>query len=542
MGLDAELIEGREAFARRSWRAAYQLLREVGPESLGPDDLDRLATAAYLVSDRDTAVLAFERSFHLHHDAGEVLPAVRDAHWIAYVYNAYGSHAIGGGWVAKAQRLLETQPEDVVERGYVLIHEMMRHIYTGGFAQAIELADHICAIAHRWGDRDLVAFGLAARGRLLFHLGRVQEGLALLDEAMASVAAREVASPIFTGEIFCSMIEGCQEISDYRRIAEWTGALTGWCDEQPDLVPYTGQCAVHRAQVLRSHGSYPEALAELALAHDRYIADGLPGATGIAAYERGEVLRVQGDYAGAEEAYAAAAAQGHSAQPGLALLWLARGRTAAAVASIRRLLDEARDPVTRSQVLPAAVEVYLAGDEVEAAAASSSELVVTAGEFGCEAVTASAAYAAGLVALAGGDAAGALASFRRAWKGWIDLGARHEAAWARVRIALAYRALRDEDSALSELAVAGRAFAEIGAGPARSEVERLMQRTLPDGLTAREVEVLRLVASGQSNPQIATALFLSQKTVQRHLSNIFTKTGVTSRTAAAAYAYEHRLT
>jgi DNA-binding NarL/FixJ family response regulator len=536
----ADLVEGREAFARRSWRTAYERLLASGIDDLAPEDLGSLATAAYLVGDRDVATEALERSFHRHLDAGEPLAAVRDAHWLAYVYNANGSPAVGGGWVARSLRLLEPMPEDQLERGFLRVHEMMRHIYAGEFAVALRLATEIVDAGQRWRNSDLTAFGLMARGRMLLYAGDVREGLALLDEAMLGVTGGEV-SPILTGEIFCSLIEACQEIGDYRRIRDWTGALSRWCAAQPDLVPFTGQCAVHRAQLLQVEGDYPQALVELAVASERYAANGMPPATGLARYECGEVLRVQGDYAGAEAAYDEALAYGHEAQPGLSLLWMARGRTAAALASLRRQLDEEPNPVVRARVLPAAVEVLLRCNEVEEARTAAAELDQIAERFACPSVSARAAYATGAVLLADGQPAPALTSLRRAWKTWIDLGARYEAAQSRMRMALALRALGDEDSAASELGVAERTFAEIGARPAELEARRLQHRSLPDGLTAREVDVLRLVAGGQSNPQIAAALFLSHKTVQRHLSNIFSKTGVTSRTAAAAYAFEHQL-
>jgi DNA-binding NarL/FixJ family response regulator len=536
----ADLVEGREAFARRAWGTAYERLRAVGINDLASDDLGSLAIAAYLIGDHDIATKALERSFHRNLDAGEPLAAVRDAHWLAYVYSANDSPAVGAGWAGRALRLLEPMPEDQVERGYLRFHEMMRHIYAGEFPLALQLAAEIVETGQRWDDGNLTALGLQARGRLLLYAGEVRQGLALLDEAMLRVTSGEV-NPILTGQIFCSLIEACQEIGDYRRIRDWVGALTRWCEAQPDLVPFTGQCAVHRAQLLQVQGDYSQALAELALASERFAENGLPPATGLAWYERGEVLRVQGDYVGAESAYEEALAYGHEAQPGLSLLWMARGRAAAALASVRRQLDENDNPVARARVLPAAVEVLLGCDEVEEARGAAAELEEIAERFSCAAVSARAAYTTGLVLLADGAATEALGPLRRAWKTWIDLGARYEAAQARMRMALALRSLGDEDSAASELGVAERTFAEIGAHPAEEEARRLKDRALPDGLTAREVEVLRLVAAGHSNPQIAAALFLSHKTVQRHLSNIFGKTGVTSRTAAAAYAFEHQL-
>ncbi len=535
----ADLVEGREAFARRAWGTAYERLRAVGIPHLAPEDLGRLATAAYLVGDRDTTTAALERSFHRNLDAGEALAAVRDANWLVYVYTANGSPAVGAGWAGRAVRLLEPMPEDQVERGYLRIHEMMRHVYAGEFPIAFRISAEVVEAGQRWDDGDLTAMGLQARGRLLLHAGEVRQGLALLDEAMLRVTGGEV-SPILTGEIFCSLIEACQEIGDYRRISDWTRELTRWCEAQPDLVPFTAQCAVHRAQLLQLQGDYAQALTELAFASERYAANGQP-VTGMARYELGEVLRVQGDYAGAESAYDEAREHGHEGQPGLSLLWMARGRTAAALASVRRQVDETHDPVARARLLPAAVDVFLGCDEVEEARTAAVELEEIAERFACAAVSARAAHASGVVLLADGAGAQALAALRRAWTTWIDLGARYEAAHTRVQMALALRAMGDEDSATSDLGVAERTFAEIGARPAEEEARRLQSRGLPAGLTAREVEVLRLVAAGNSNPQIAATLFLSHKTVQRHLSNIFAKTGVTSRTAAAAYAFEHQL-
>jgi DNA-binding CsgD family transcriptional regulator len=535
-----ELARGREAYALHAWTSAREHLTQADPAVLTPEDWHALATAAYLVADRDTAVKAWHQAFQAHVAAGEPLAAAVDAQWIAYVHNTSGNPAVGAGWVARGLRLLEGQPEDAEPRGFLTIHEFYRHLESGDFAGAAECGTRVLQIGRRWGNGDLIAFGLISQGRMLIYAGRVAEGLALLDEAMVGLAAGEV-SPIASGNIYCAMIEGCQEISDYRRMSEWTAALDRWCGDQPDLVPYTGQCAVHRGQILRARGSFPQALAELDAAADRYRAEGIESAVGLALYERGEVLRTLGDLDGAQSAFAGAASGGLEPQPGLSLLWLARGRTSAAAASARRLLDEPAGPVQRARVLPAVVEILVATGDPALATAVADELAGIADEFGCDGLLAQAGYAVGLAALAKGDPGAALAPLRRAWTTWIALGARYDAARARVQIALAFRGLGDEEGALSELAVAERAFADLGTEPARREAARLRSVSLPDGLTAREVEVLRLVASGWSNPQIAAALFLSPKTVARHLSNIFTKTGVTSRTAATAYAFEHQL-
>ena len=549
MDVVQQLVDGRQAYEERAWATAYQRLSAVDLGTLDDEDCSALGTAAYLAGDRDAAARAFEESYRRHEDAGATLSAVRDTFWLGFLYSTSGNVTVGSGWTARGARLLQGVDPDAVEHGYLLVHEMHRHLGTGDFPAALVAAIGIEETGRRCRDPDLTSVGMSSHGRLLIYAGQVREGLAMLDEAMVGLADPHI-SPILAGQSYCSMVEACQEIADYRRMAEWTTSLTRWCRMQPEIVPFTGQCAVHRAQIMRSQGALSEALEELALALTRYAEEGTTPAAGLVHYERGEVLRVQGDFAGAADSYREAGALGHDPQPGQALLSLAKGHGGAAVATMRRLLEETPHPVQRTAVLPAAVEVFLAVDDVAAARAAADELAGLARGFGCEALEAAGAYAVGSVLMAAGHpgepgavggAAEALPHLRHAWKLWIDLGARYEAAWARVRIGLACRALGDEDSAVSELAVAGRTFAEIGAEPARVEVERLLGRDLPDGLTAREVEVLRLVASGRSNPQIAQDLFLSQKTVQRHLSNIFGKTGVTSRTAAAAYAFEHRL-
>lgn len=538
MGVVDDLIAGREAFDRREWDVARERL--AGAPDLAAQDLEALALAAYLCGDHDTCLRAWQRAFRMHEDAGETRLAVRDAFWIAFVHDSSGHESVGEGWVARAARLLESEPDDVVGHGLLDIHHLFRHIHRGEFPQALELAERVIAAGRASGDANLLAMGVMCRGRLMIFSGRVREGLALLDESMVWVAGGE-ASPIVAGHVFCSMVEACQQIGDVRRMIEWTSALTRWCDDQPGLVPFTGQCAVHRAQIMRSQGAYEQALTELVLAVDRYRANNMDPAAGLAMYERGEVLRLRGEHEAAAAAYDEAAAHGHEPQPGLALLWLAGGRTAAAVGALRRLLGEFADPVQRSQVLPAAVEVFLAGADTTAADAAAVELAEIATSFESPSLNARAACARGAVALASGDPAAALPSLRRGWQLWQEHGARYDAARARTLIGLAFRELGDDDSAAAELTVARRSFHELGARADVRTVDALLTPSFPDRLTAREVEVLRLVAAGRTNPQIATTLFLSEKTVARHLSNIFGKIHVSSRTAAAAYAIEREL-
>jgi ATP/maltotriose-dependent transcriptional regulator MalT len=259
-------------------------------------------------------------------------------------------------------------------------------------------------------------------------------------------------------------------------------------------------------------------------------------------YLTGEVHRLRGDLEQAEEAYGQASLLGLEPQPGLALVRLARGHPAAAAAAIRRALGETADRLMRAGLLPAAVEIMLATGEVDEARSACHELAAIASDYESEMLTALHAQARGAVELAAGDAGAALVSLRRASKIWQELEAPYEAARARVLVGRACRALGDKDAFALELHAARTVFEELAAAPDVASVDALA-RVAGDahGLTARELEVLRLVASGQSNKEIAAALVISDHTVARHVQNIFKKLGVASRTAAGAYAFEHDL-
>ncbi|WP_112264022.1 response regulator transcription factor [Lentzea terrae] len=541
MSVVDDLRQAREAFVRREWVLAYEALSGLEEAELTADDFVSLATTAFLLGQGNDCVQALQRSYQINVDHGEVLAAARSALWLSTVLFHGGEAAIGSGWASRAQRILDDVAGDVAERGFLCYQQLMSHIVKGEFGAAVALAPQVTGYGQRFHEPDLVALGLHCEGRLTIFSGRVADGLRLLDEAMVGVLAGE-ASPIFAGIVYCSSIEACQEVCDFRRAGEWTRALTIWCDAQPGLVAFTGQCAVHRGQLMRLHGAYGEAVAELEHAARRYAAQGGHQAVGQASYERGEALRLQGDHDAAEAAYEEAAGHGHPAQPGRALLWLARGRREAAAAAVHRLLAEWQDPVHRSQALPAAVEVLVEAGAADEAAPLAQQLREIADSFDCTALQASAAYAAASVALAQGNADVGLAAAREAVSGWNQLSAPHEVARSRVLIGRALRLLGDEESAAGELTAARKVFAELGARPAeRAVAELVADREAPGGLSPREIEVLRLVAAGRSNPEIASVLVLSEKTVARHLSNIFAKLDVGSRTAAAAFAFEHRL-
>jgi ATP/maltotriose-dependent transcriptional regulator MalT len=346
------------------------------------------------------------------------------------------------------------------------------------------------------------------------------------------------------GDLYCSAIEACWEIFDVSRAREWTAVLDTWCESQPDLVPYRGQCLVHRSQVLQMQGSWARALEEVVRACDNFASRPGDAAIGLALYQRGEMHRVRGEVDEAESYYRRVSDAGGSPYPGLALLWLAQGDADAAQTTMRRVVSEARDPVSRVRLLPAFVEILLATDEVEDARAVADELSSLAASTGAPLLEAQATRAAGAVRLAEGDLSAALASIRTSFDLWRDLNIPYEVAVTRALMAATYKELGDERGAAIELESARNTFEQLGARPALSRLDRSLRplaHPITGGLTGRELEVLRLIASGSTNRAIAGTLVLSEKTVARHVSNIFTKLGLSSRAAATAYAYEHHL-
>jgi DNA-binding CsgD family transcriptional regulator len=542
MTTGGELDRGRECFGRKAWGETRAHLSAADAASpLEPDDLERLATACYLLARSDECADAWARAYNAHVERNEVERAVRAAFWLAFGMMINGEMAPAGGWFAKAGRLLE-DGRDCVERGYLLAPTAVGAMFGGATEVSIPTFGTMIEYGERFRDPNLTTLGRLGRGQSLIIAGEPSEGVPLLDEVMVAVTGGEV-SPILAGLAYCGVIEFCQLQFDVRRAQEWTAALSRWCDEQPDLVPYRGQCLVHRTQIMSFHGDWRAAADEA----NRAVAllTETPGrAVGMAFYEVGELHRLRGHFEEAEEAFRRGNDFGHVPQPGLTLLRLAQGKVDAAATSIRLALEEMHEPMTRLKMLAATVEILLAAGDIAGARAAADQLGSIASRRDVPLLDAEAGRAAGAVLLAEGDARAALSTLRSAWTIWQDLDAPYEAARVRVLLGRACRELGDEDSASMEFDAAIHALESLGAAKDLERARQLArkpERKDAGGLTAREIEVLVLVASGKTNRAIASELVLSEKTVARHVSNIFTKLGVASRSAATAYAYEHSL-
>jgi ATP/maltotriose-dependent transcriptional regulator MalT len=537
-----EIELGRTAFTQRAWSEAYERLSHAEAGALSADDLLRLATSAYMLGRMDDFLELTERAHHAYLDDAALLPATRCAVYLGINLAIRGDLAHASGWFGRGQRLLERHGDDCAERGYLLLPAAMQQLELGQYDEAESSAIAAVECGERFRDPDLLALALHIEGQTLIKQARIEEGLRRLDEAMLGVTADDV-SPVISGVVYCGVIAACEEAYDVRRAREWTEALTRWCEQQSDLVSFTGRCLAHRAGIMQLRGAWAEALEEARRARERCEEAMNEPAAGQALYYQGELHRLQGDFAAAEAAYRDASRYGHEPQPGLSLLRLGQGDDDAAASTIRRALSETADPLQRSRLLPSHAEIALAVGDVAEARRAADELSAIAGDYDILMLRAIAAHTQGMVALAEEEPQSALVSLRAARATWQELDAPYETARTRVLIGLACRMLGDEDTAALELDNATTAFEQLGALPDLARVDTLARRTElhPHGLTKRELEVLRLVAAGKTNRDIASDLVVSEHTVARHVQNIFRKLDVSSRSAATAFAFEHRL-
>jgi DNA-binding CsgD family transcriptional regulator len=538
------LARGRDAFQREAWSDARALLTEAERETpLDADDLERLAVAAHLVGDDTASIDALTRAHHGFLQRGDAICAARVAIWITFaMIERPALQAQAMGWLARARRLFEDGTTDCAERGFLLCAEAFGCVRANDAATASVLFAEAAELGARFKHRDVLALARHGQGRVLLVQNKRAEGFAMLDEVMVSVTCGEI-HPIISGIVYCSVLSACHDLFDLRRAKEWTTALSAWCDAHPDML-FRGECLVRRSEMLQLEGAWDEALAEAEQACTRLHPRSPARDTGTSPYRAAELYRLRGEFHKADDLYRRASQAGRSPQPGLALLRLAQGQLEAAEMAIRRELLERRSPAVRAEVLRAAVEILLAANDVNAARGAADELAQSAARVDAPFLRGASAAASAAVVLAEGQATAAVALLRDACAIWRELDAPYEIARVRELTGLAYRQLGDEEGAQLEFEAAADAFERLGAKPDAQRVASVAIASSADArgpLTGREVEVLRLIASGKTNRAIAEDLAISEKTVARHVSNILTKLDLPSRSAATAYAYTRNL-
>src|SRR4051794_12411345 len=533
---------GRQSFREQRWGQAFSELSAAEREStLDPQDLTLLSQAAMLVGKDQEGANFLARAHQGFVSRGETQAASRCAFWLGFTSLLHGNAAQGNGWLSRAERLLEGHSE-CAEHGYLLMAAGYRAVRTGDTAQAQQAFSAAVRVGEKFADADLVTMALQGQGRALIRAGEISRGITLLDEAMVAVTAGEV-SPLTAGGVYCSVLDACGEIFDLRRAQEWTAALEQWCASNPDMVPYRGHCLVRRAEILQLHGAWADALEQAKQACER-LSQVPRSEVGAAFYRLAEIHRLRGEFSAAEDAYREAGRWQQAPQPGLALLRFAQGELDTANAAVRRVAAEVREPGNRARVLDAFVEIVLAVGDLPAARDAANELSEIAERFQAPLLHAMADRARGAILLAEDEAKDALEALRRSWSIWCEIDAPYEAARTRVLIAEACAKIDDCDAAKLELELACEAFRRLGAAGDlhRTQAMQVSKETPVEGpLTARELQVLKLIAAGKSNRAIGLKLGISEKTVARHVSNIFNKLDLSSRAAATAYAYKREL-
>jgi DNA-binding CsgD family transcriptional regulator/tetratricopeptide (TPR) repeat protein len=536
----ADIDWARDAVGRESWADAYEGFRTLDPSRLTPQDLEGLADAAWWLSRVDESLAARQRAYSGYAAAGEDPRAAGCAARLCVEHFLRREPAVAAGWLMRAQRHLREQPEGV-QHGWLAVCEATVAQFRGEPDEATSNAERATEIGQRFGDRDLVAMGVHLQGLVLISGGRVPEGMALLDEAMTSVVAGEL-SRYFTGVIYCNVLAVCLDLTDLGRAGEWNQAARAWCESIPPEAPYPGLCRLNRAAAASLRGAWTEAEAEAQRASEELTFN--PLAAARAFYQTGEIRRRVGNLAGAEEAFIRAHELGLEPQPGLALLRLAQGNSDTALTALRlAVTGESGSRLRRAGLLAAQVEVAIAARDLDAARPASDELEAIARAFGTPALDAAAATARGALRLAEGDVAGAIERLRHACAIWQELRLPYETARARMLYGVAVRGAGGEEGARLELRAALTAFERLGAAADAGKAGDLLAGSgdLPGGLTAREAEVLRLVAAGKTNREVAAELVISEHTVARHVQNILAKLDLPSRAAATAFAFEHGL-
>ncbi|WP_286670494.1 LuxR C-terminal-related transcriptional regulator [Fodinibius salsisoli] len=541
MNANKRLKQGRQAFQQQSWSDAYKFLSAADNKNpLGTHDLEQLAKAAYLIGRESEYIDLLSRAHHQFLNKDDTPKAINCAFWLGMILFNQGEHAQGSGWFARAGRLIDEYGQQCVQQGFLLIPEALQCLRQDDPENAFELFSKAGEIGNQFNNPDLLTFSRLGSGQALIHQGKITNGTTLLDEAMVAVVSDET-SPIVAGIVYCAVIETCQKIYDLQRAREWTDALSRWCDSQPDLIPYRGQCLVRRAEIMQLQGKWPVALQEAQQACN-LPRPSHPSATGEAFYRQAELYRLQGQFSHAENAYHQASKWGRNPQPGFALLRLAQGEVQAAKTAIQHIAKETANRMARANILPAFIEIMLEAAELQSAEDSADELAGIAAELDSPFLIAIAEQSTGNVLLRKSKPREAIKKLRHCWQLFNKVEARYESARTQRLMGLAYLKLNDHDTAKIEISAARAVFQQLGATTDIHKVDSLIPKHESDkthGLTPRELEVLQILATGKTNKEIANELFISERTVDRHVSNILGKFGVDSRAAATAYAYEH---
>jgi DNA-binding CsgD family transcriptional regulator len=547
--------DGRRAATELRWRDAYDALSELdGQSPLAAEDLEILAIAGYLCGHAEEARQARLRAYQLYMNSGNARGAARCATIIGFQELDAGEIAEATGclpatmsscaaWVAHASQLLSRVP-DGAEHGLLLIPTAYEQLVMEGDPHhAAETAARATAIGRRFGDADLLALSLMLQGRAMVKSLRIPEGTALLDNAVTVIGTGEVSVPV-AGIVLTSAIDASGEAFDIGRFEEWTRTLAAWSEHQQGMVAFQSRSLVHLAVLSQLRGRWDEAIDLTERASQEPIAAADPSAGAAAAYALGEILRLRGEVADAQVAYHEAHRLGMDPQPGLALLRLAQGDVKAGMAAIGRVVLETTGPLDRARLLPGQVEILLASGDLATAADAAGELVNVALAHGSPALHARAQQARGATLLAQGDAAAALSALRDAARVWHRFNLPYDEARCRTLIARSCVMLGDADAAALEVDLARTMFASLGARPDLAQVESVPVTARPKStyeLTRRELEVLRLLATGLTNREIAHELTVSVRTVDTHVGSILAKLAVSSRAAATAFAHRHHL-
>jgi DNA-binding CsgD family transcriptional regulator len=518
---------GRRAYAASDWAGALaQFSAARADRALDPEDVEAMARAAWWLGRVPESLALAEEAFRGFCDVDRQADAAMSALQLCLLWVTRGDLTIGNAWMHRARRILaDLDPGPV--HAYLSYLDAMIAMMEGDPLRWDDEIRRLTDLARRFPEPAVECLALVVRGLAELRRAQSSQGFALLDEAMLPVLAGRLPAE-WAGDVYCTVIHVCHELADFRRMEDWTRATEQWCHQFGNEAIYTGICRVHRIELRSARGEWTDA-EESIRRECADLAGGNPWVAGEGFYQLGELRRWRGDADGAREAYEMARTSGIDPQPGAALLLLEHGETVAARAALEASLA-GRDAVARVRLLRAMVEVTLACADLPAAQAAAEELRTAATRFGSAGFAAWSAHADGMLALAADDPISALTALRRAETAFRADRQPHELARVLLLQGRAFESVGDAASSASAMAQGRDILSRLGA-----RVDEPRASEIDGPLTRREREVLALVAEGAGNREVARRLFISEKTVGRHLANVYLKIGVGTRTAAAAW-------